>query len=193
MRYCLCLLVLLPFLPACASHPFYTSSFLVGESVSVSATLPYQEQEAAAEQQETEPPPAEGKQRPIIVDILLYIPNRVLDLFDIPRLGVSVGPGLGVDLTATKALNVTLMAKASVGLGFQTFRHLPVEAAAYSAVGVGPLEAVADPGLAWYRSDLDFRAELHLLLIGAHVAVEVGEIFDFLAGILFFDPEEDDL
>jgi hypothetical protein len=135
----------------------------------------------------------EEEERSIFVDILLYVPNRVLDVLDIVRAGVSVGPGIGVDLTATEALNVTLMTRASVGLGYQTLRHSPIEAASYAMIGVGPLEADAEAGLEWYRSPGDIRVEFHVLLVGAHVAVEAFEIFDLAAGFIFLDPKEDDL
>ena len=115
----------------------------------------------------------------------------VVDLFDIVRAGVSVGPGIGVDLTATEYLNVTLMTKASVGVGYETLRHLPIEAASYAMIGVGPVKAAADPGLAWPRSPGDIRIELHLLLAGAHVAIEPFEIFDFVVGFIGIDPMED--
>jgi hypothetical protein len=131
--------------------------------------------------------------RSIFVDILLYVPNRVLDALDIVRFGVSAGLGIGVDLTATEYLNVTLMTRASVGVGYQTLRHLPIEAASYAMVGAGPLQADAEVGFDWHRSPGDIRVELFVLVVGAHVCVEAFEIFDLAAGFLFFDPMEDDL
>jgi hypothetical protein len=151
------------------------------------------QQEGATEQKEPSPEePRKPKGRSIFTHILLYIPNRVVDVFDIVRAGVSVGPGIGVDLTATQYLNVSLLAKTSVGLGFQTFRHLPAEAAATTAVGIGPFKADPEAGLAWHRSPGDIRVELHALLVGAHACVEPFEIFDLIVGFLFFDPVGDD-
>jgi len=130
--------------------------------------------------------------RPVLLGVLLYLPNRVLDLFDIARAGVSVGPGIGVELTATRFLNLALMFKTSVGVGLQTLRHLPIEATAYTAVGAGPLVLALDPGLNWHRSMGDLRVDLHALLLGAHVALEPIEMLDFLVGFFGLDPADDD-
>jgi hypothetical protein len=153
-----------------------------------------QEEEKAAESTETadEADEEEEESRSLLTHILLYLPNRFFDLFDIARAGVSVGPGIGVDLTATKYLNATLMAKASVGLGLQTLRHLPIESAAYTSVGAGPIQLDLEPGLSWYRSPGEIRAELHVLIVGAHAAVDPVEIFDLLVGFFLFDPVGDD-
>lgn len=151
-----------------------------------------QEEPLDEKQEVTEEEPKEAKKRPFFIDLILYVPNRLFDLFDVVRAGVSVGLGLGVDLTATKYLNATLMTKASVGVGYQTLRHLPIEAASYAMIGVGPVKAAADPGLAWHRSPGDIRVELFLFFLGGHLAVEPFEVFDFAVGIIGFDPMQDD-
>lgn len=173
------LLFLCPVLFACSSIPALTPL--------ASITQEDEELQYAGSEEEEE------EDRSVFVHILLYVPNRVIDAFDIVRAGVSVGPGIGVDLTATEWLNATLMAKASVGVGYQTLRHLPVEAAAYTMVGAGPVKLAADPGLDWYRSSGEFRVEVHAVIVGAHAVVEPFEIFDLLAGFLFFDPLDDDI
>ncbi len=124
--------------------------------------------------------------------IALYIPNRVFDLFEIARFGVNAGPGFGVDVRATEFVQAIALSRASVGVGLQGLRRLPVSVATESGIGLGPVDLSGDLGLAWYRAPLDLRVELHALLIGAHAAVDIGEIFDFLAGIIVLDPSEDD-
>jgi hypothetical protein len=156
-----------------------------------------QEEEAAAQEAATQEPAAEEQvvepeRRSLFIDLLLYIPNRIFDAGDLVRAGVSVGPGIGVDLTATKFLNASAMTKFSVGVGYQTLRRLPIEVATYAMLGAGPIKAMGDPGLSWHRSPGDIRAEVHVFLVGAHAAVEIFEVFDLVVGILGFDPMDDD-
>jgi hypothetical protein len=137
------------------------------------------------------PKEEEKKGRPILTTVILYLPNRVVDLFDIARAGVEVGPGIGIDLTATEAASVAFMSRTSVGIGYETLRHLPFKMGGEFYAGVGPIQ----PGIGgenWYRNFWDLRVELHVLLVGAHVAVNPGEIVDFIVGIFTFDPMHDD-
>jgi len=178
----LCLVFVILGLAACSAPASRTSVF-AGLTPALQAPPDAADEEGGAQDEDS---------RPVLVSILLYLPNRVLDLFDIARAGVSVGPGIGIDLTATELLNLTLMFKTSVGVGYQTLRHLPIEAAAYADVGAGPIKLDADPGFSWYRSPGDFRVELYVLLVGAHAALEPIEILDFLVGLIGLDPVEDD-
>ncbi len=125
--------------------------------------------------------------------LLLYLPNRVLDLLDVVRFGVNVGPGLGVDVQATDALRAAIISYVSVGIGYQTLRHLPIQVGPEASFGVGPLGARGGAILPWHRSGWDVRIELYLLLIGAHVAIEPMEVVDFVTGIIGIDVAGDDL
>ena len=124
--------------------------------------------------------------------ILLYIPNRFLDLFDMVRFGIDVGPGIGAIITPTEYLQVSFLTRISAGVGFQTFRHLPFKAGADSEVGFGILTIEANPGINWYRNVWDLRVELHVLLVGGHVAVNPAEIADFILGFTTIDIMGDD-
>ena len=94
----------------------------------------------------------EHEGRSFAVSALLYLPNRLLDLGDLFRFGVDAGPGLGFDLQATRLVQVKLLSRFSVGVGYQTLRHLPVKASADAAFGVGPIGGSPAGGLGWYRS-----------------------------------------
>jgi len=50
---------------------------------------------------------------------LLYLPNRILDFLDIFRLNVAIGPGLGLNVRATKfaQIGAETYISARVGLG----------------------------------------------------------------------------
>jgi hypothetical protein len=124
------------------------------------------------------------------ISTLLYLPNRLFDLAEIFRFGVNVGPGIGVDAEATGALRAAAMARASVGVGYQGLRHLPLSIGIDTYIAVGPF----DPGLrmAWYRSEYDLRLDAHLAVIGGHMAIDLLAIADFFAGWLTYDLEDDD-
>jgi len=124
--------------------------------------------------------------------VVLYIPNRIFDLFDMVRFGVNVGPGLGLDARVTKWAKLQLISDTSVGLGLQSLRHLPVCARSQTKLGIGFLSTPGMDMLNWYYGDYDVRLELYLFLAGAHVAVDLGEIVDFIGGIFTWDPMDDD-
>ena len=138
-------------------------------------------------------PQSEGRQRRgLLGAIVMYIPNRVIDVFDMVRFGVDVGPGIGLDGQATDALQARAIAQTSVGAGFQSFRHTPIQTGVQSALGVGPVSSDAQVG-GWYRSATDFRLGAHAAIVGAHAAVDPVEIADLVLGFLLIDIRDDDL
>jgi hypothetical protein len=140
-----------------------------------------------------EPEAAERAGRSPLVSALLYLPSRLLDLGDLLRFGIDVGPGAGFDLQVTMLLQAKLMARTSLGVGYQGLRHLPVKAAVDASAALGPLGGSPSGGLGWYRSASDLRVELHLLLVGFHVAVDPVEWADLPLGVVGLDPAGDDL
>ncbi len=125
--------------------------------------------------------------------VLLYIPNRVLDACDMVRFGVSVGPGFGVEAQATEFLQAKLLSALTVGVGFQTLRHLPLHVGPEASLAAGPVGGSTDAGiLSWYRSPSDFRFGFHLFVIGFHVAVDPLEIVDLPLGVFTIDVADDD-
>lgn len=129
--------------------------------------------------------------RSILTHVLLYVPNRVVDVLDVVRAGVSVGPGIGVDAQVTEPVSVVAMTRTYVGAGYETLRHSPIVAGAEAGLGVGPATLEAEAG-GWYRSNADVRVSLHALLVGGHVAVEPVEILDAVLGLVFIDIRDDD-
>jgi hypothetical protein len=125
--------------------------------------------------------------------VVTYLPNRVMDLFDTVRFGVNVGPGLGAQVKLTAPLQVTAMSRATVGVGLQSLRHLPVTGGRETTMQ-GPIAGPgADDALDWHRSPTDLRVELHPLVAGAHVAVDPVELLDFVLGFVGTDLRGDDL
>jgi hypothetical protein len=124
--------------------------------------------------------------------ILLYIPNRIFDLFDVARFGINVGPGFGFDARCTKWLKAQFITDTSVGVGLQTLRHLPLCIRSQAKLGLAFISTPSMNLIDWHYGDYDLRVELYVLLVGAHVAVELGEIVDFIGGIFTWDPMNDD-
>ena len=132
-------------------------------------------------------------ERSFWTEAALYVPNRALDFGDIARAGVDVGPGFGVDVRATKFGKAALMSRLSAGIGPQSFRHLPVHVGVENYIAAGPVELSPSAGIDWPHETFDLRVELHALLIGAHAAINLGGIVDFLLGFIGLDPSDDDL
>ncbi len=137
------------------------------------------------------PEPEPGPKGPAYV-AAMWLPNRILDATDIPRAGVDLGPGIGFDGGVTHFMRVAAMTRTSAGIGYETFRHPPAKFAHEEYVIGGPQSAEAGLGIGWYHQTWDIRIELHLLIVGAHACVNIGEIADLIAGIVTLDPMHDD-
>ena len=151
---------------------------------------PALEDEAPAPVEQAQPEEEEG--RGVLTHVLMYLPNRVIDLFDVAKAGVDVGPGVGIELKATEYVQLMALSTFAVGVGFQGLRHLPIRIGPEAAMGVGPLGGAAEVG-GWYRSPTEFRVGAHVLLVGAHASVDPVEIVDFVLGFILVDIKDDDL
>jgi hypothetical protein len=183
----LALLLVFPLFFGCAAQDGYWSlscplfPSLTGGAVDLPSSVPEEEEEEDEEG------------RSAVGTALLYIPNRIFDLVEVVRAGVNVGGGLGVDLRATWVAQAVVIHDTSVGIGFQGFRHLPICARlGHSAMGAGPIRTPKLGLLDWPINDYDIRVEFFILVVGAHVALDLEAFFDFFAGLLTFDPSEDD-
>ncbi len=135
---------------------------------------------------------AEPEEEGIGMAVVSYIPNRILDLFDILKIGVNVGPGVGFHAEATDPAQALLISRESVGVGFQTLRYMPFSGGVESASGTGTLPPDTWEGLGWRHSPTDLRLEIHPEFVGAHAAVDPVEIADFLLGLFLIDIRRDD-
>ena len=130
--------------------------------------------------------------------LLMYIPNRLLDLLDIVRLRLRVGPGFGLGVRLTEFADVYLGAYASVWAGLPGARNrktprLPVGVESKSGVEVGPadatLEGMVGPDYSTWEVGFDFQ----FILLGIAIGLEPYEALDFVLGLLTLDPKDDDL
>lgn len=146
--------------------------------------------------QESSSSDAEGHS--ILVGTLLYIPNRVLDILDIFRLRVRVGPGLAAGVRATKVAEayVGTYATAFVGLPGPRLRptfKLPLGLESHNGASVSLADATVDGGIGPDYSSTEFGAGFQLAIIGVDFGFDPVEIVDFLTGIVTVDLREDDL
>lgn len=134
----------------------------------------------------------------ILTEILLYLPNRVLDLFDIVRARVRVGPGVAVGVRVTEVAQLNLGSYGSVYAGLPGPRQrvvprAPVGVEAYTGVALSVLEAKISGGLGPHYSPTEVGAGAHLILVGVDVGIDPVELADFFAGFALVDIRDDDL
>ncbi len=124
-------------------------------------------------------------------EALLYLPNRLLDLLDIFRVDVGVGPSFGGVVRVTEYGQAGYRQMMPLSLRVGDFgRQFPGMVETSNEFGVGPLFAPsADrkvcPGEVGLGADL--------FVAGAYGGVCLDEVVDFVAGIFLVDVKDDDL
>ena len=123
-------------------------------------------------------------------EVLLYVPNRILDFIDIFRIDVGFGPSVGAVVRVTEYGQVGFreMLPASVRVG-DLGRRFPGMIETSNEFGIGPAyvdsaDRSVCPGEIGLGGDV--------MLAGAYAGVCVDEIADFLAGLVFIDLKGDD-
>lgn len=151
-----------------------------------------------ADSSDDEQRPEEHPRHSIAHQVLLYLPNRLLDVLDIVRVRVRVGPGVAASVRATKYVQAYLGAYGSVygGLPGPRMRPMPrsplgLEDSAGLKVSV--FDATVDGGFGPDYSPTEVGAGVQLAILGFDVGIDPWEIVDFVGGILTFDVREDDL
>ena len=130
-------------------------------------------------------------------DLVMYLPNRIFDVFDIVRARLRIGPGIGLGLRATELADVYLGTYASIWVGLHGHRGEPeipwpfgLESltGAELSVADASVDAGADPDYGPFEFGLDTQ----LFLVGFAVGIEPFEILDLVVGIIGIDPSKDD-
>ena len=129
--------------------------------------------------------------------ILMYIPNRVLDLFDMVRARLRLGPGIAIGARATEYADVFVGTYATVYIGLpgprgRTLPRLPVGLESKSGAEVSIADVTLEAGLGPDYGMTEIGFGFQLFLIGLDVGIDPFEIGDFAAGLLTFDPMDDD-
>ena len=129
--------------------------------------------------------------------VLWYVPNRFMDLFDMFRFRVRVGPGLAAGLRVTDyaAFYAGNYASVYAGLpGPRNSRYVrwPVGYECLKGVVIGGVNATDDTlyGPGYGRNEIDLG--VHLGVVGGEVGFDPLEFADFLTGLFMFDLVRDD-
>jgi hypothetical protein len=130
--------------------------------------------------------------------IVMYIPNRVLDVFDIVRCRVRVGPGVAVDARATKVASAFVGSYASVYAGLpgprnRPFPKLPIGLESRNGAQASVVDATVTGGIGPDYGPAEIGVGVQAVIVGLDVGVEPLEILDLLAGFFFINLTNDDL
>lgn len=160
---------------------FLSIDVVAHDEVEVSPKEPWRDLEARDSQEEES----------TASKVLLWIPNRILDLLDVVKLDVGVGPMVGGVVRVTKYGQVGFrgVAPATLRVGAMG-RRAPVLIERANEMGIGPAflespDRIICPG--------EIGIGLDFIAVGAYGGVCVDELVDFFAGIFTFDLKDDDL
>ncbi|MEW6077869.1 MAG: hypothetical protein AB1724_08660 [Thermodesulfobacteriota bacterium] len=129
--------------------------------------------------------------------LLLYIPNRILDVFDFVRLRVRVGPGIAVGVRATKPLTLAVGGYTSIYAGLPGPRreptiNLPIGIENYVGAELSVLDGSNEGRFSPNYSSTEIGVSVHPLIVGLDLAVDPLEVLDLALGFLFIDLCGDD-
>jgi hypothetical protein len=130
--------------------------------------------------------------------LLLYVPNRFFDVFDLVRARLRVGPGLAVGARVTELADVNLGAYTTIYAGLPGPRGkpripLPVWFEMYAGAEVSVLDASTEggrfsPDYGPTEVGLGFQAGL----VGLDLGIEPWDFVDLALGLVLLDPNGDD-
>lgn len=124
-------------------------------------------------------------------DVLLWFPNRIMDLVDVFRVDVGAGTSAGAVLRLSKYGQVGYRQISSKSVRIGDFgRHMPYLIERTSEGGVGP----------FYENSKERRVctgevglGIDFFVAGAYAGICVEELADFVAGLFFIDLRGDDI
>lgn len=117
-----------------------------------------------------------------------YLPNRLVDLTDIPRFYITFGDGMGASIRATSLLTATWFEDHARCLGWTKRtppffdEHIEEHYLGFLAAQAGDLD----------RDPTELGLSFHFILIGANAALSGIEAVDFLTGLVGIDVLGDD-
>ena len=134
----------------------------------------------------------------ILHKVGMYIPNRVLDLLDVVRLRVRVGPGTAVDVRVTNLAAAFVGTYATVYAGLPGPRNrptpkLPVGIESRSGVQASIADVTAEGGVGPDYGPAEIGFGVQILVVGADAGVEPLELLDLVTGLFLIDLRADDL
>jgi hypothetical protein len=157
---------------------------------------------AGKEAQEPQPKPApdEAKEEPeegrgFLVGALLYLPNRLFDVFDLARVRLRIGPGLSAGLRATRVLNLAIGAHETLFLGLPGPRGeagipWPLGIENFSGAEISVVNGTRAGNVFYGLAEIGGGGQL--LLLGGEFGIEPWELVDLVVGLVTLDPVGDD-
>jgi len=141
---------------------------------------------------------ADDDERSLFLGVLLYLPNRALDLIDIVRLRGRVGPGVAAGFRVTRAASMYAGSYASVYAGLPGPRSRktpksPIGLESLNGASLSVLDLTSGLAVGPEYTSTEVGVSVQALLVGADVGFDPIEILDFLAGFLTIDIRDDDL
>jgi hypothetical protein len=132
-----------------------------------------------------------GEGSPWWSDVLLYIPNRILDLIDVFRVDVGVGASVGAVVRVTEYAQLGYRQMAPVSLRVGDFgRQFPVLVETSNEIGVSPaFKQSADRDVC--AAEIGLGGDL--LIVGAYGGICLDELADFVGGLFLIDFKDDDM
>jgi putative exosortase-associated protein (TIGR04073 family) len=143
-----------------------------------------------------------------IVKSELYVWNRFADLLETLRCGVAVGPCVGAEIAVTEHAMLGALAAVEAGASFPHFVPplwlvpyaeeatpiISVHEGVYATLAYGPVRKENSTEVARHfdRDPLDLSVNLGLGMAHAYAAVKTNQIIDFGAGLVGYDPANDD-
>lgn len=124
-------------------------------------------------------------------EVLLYVPNRILDLIDVFRVDVGVGASVGGVVRVTEYVQAGYRQMMPVSLRVGDFgRQFPVVVESSNEIGISPaFKQSADRDVCTAELGLG----LDVLVVGGYGGICLDELADFLGGIFLVDFKGDDL
>lgn len=142
-------------------------------------------------------PPATTNDCRILRTIALYLPNRLLDVVDVCRVRVRVGPGFALGARLTDYGSIYLGSYRSVYLGLPGPRKMPVPRSPvgleeWKGIVLFGVDATDETSHGPDYQNSEIGVGVHLGLLGADVGVDPVDLWDLVAGFFFLDPKGDD-
>lgn len=129
--------------------------------------------------------------RPVWQKLILWVPNRIMDLIDVFRVDVGVGPAFGAVARVTKYGQVGYRSMSPGSLRIGDFgREAPVMLESSNEFGIGPGFVKSKDRKVCYA---EVGAGADLFVAGAYAGICGEELVDFIAGLFFLDTMHDDI
>lgn len=146
----------------------------------------------------TEKTAAAAEPHSVLHQVGMYIPNRLLDAWDIARLRLRIGPGIAADVRVTKLVSAFLGAYGTVYAGLPGPRNgpmpkLPVGFESRNGAQLSIVDVTAEGDVGPDYGPAEIGLGLQVLIVGFDAGVEPWELLDFAAGLFFIDLRDDDL